>query len=80
MRSTRRNRGVLYHLAMQQEKERVHRFVEAFEKLYGRKPTHEDAEGHFAVQVAQDMAMSVGGARYYIRAATKLTSNQTRPE
>ena len=51
--------------------ERVHRFIEAFEKLYGRKPRPEDAEGTFTIQVAQDMQMSVGGARYYIRMATK---------
>jgi len=65
---------------MQEDQDRLHRFIEVFEKLYGRKPTHADAEGHFAAQVAQDMAMSVGGARYYIRAATELTSKQTRPE
>jgi len=65
---------------MQEEKDRVHRFTEAFEKLYGRKPSREDAEGHFAAQVAQDMEMSVGGARYYIRAATELASGPTRPE
>jgi len=54
---------------MQEEAERVHRFIEAFEKLYGRKPRPEDAEGNFTVQVAQDMEMSVGGARYFLRAA-----------
>ena len=56
---------------MQRNTERVHRFIEAFEKLYGRKPKSEDAEGDFKIQVAQDMQMSVGGARYYIRLATK---------
>ena len=50
---------------MQEEPERVHRFIEAFEKLYGRKPRPKDAEGNFTIQVAQDMEMSVGGARYY---------------
>jgi len=55
----------------QKNSERVHRFVEAFEKLYGRKPRPEDAEGSFTIQVAQDMQMSVGGARYYIRLATE---------
>jgi hypothetical protein len=54
---------------MQEEAERVHRFIEAFEKLYGRKPRPEDAEGNFTVQVAQDMEMSVAGARYFLRAA-----------
>jgi len=55
----------------QKNSERVHRFVEAFEKLYGRKPRPEDAEGNFTIQVAQDMQMSVGGARYYIHLATQ---------
>ena len=50
---------------------RVHRFIEAFENLYGRKPKPEDADGDFKIQVAQDMRMSVGGTRYYIREATK---------
>jgi len=65
---------------MQEEADRVHRFIEAFEKLYGRKPRPEDAEGNFTIQVAQDMEMSVGGARYYIRAATEDKSKQVRPE
>lgn len=55
----------------QNNSERVHRFIEAFEKLYGRKPRPEDAEGTFTIQVAQDMQMSVGGARYYIRMAAE---------
>lgn len=55
----------------QKNSERVHRFIEAFERLYGRKPRPEDAEGTFTIQVAQDMQMSVGGARYYIRQATE---------
>jgi hypothetical protein len=49
--------------------ERVQRFIEAFEKLYGRKPKPEDAEGKLAKQVAEDLDMSVGGARYYLRLA-----------
>jgi hypothetical protein len=56
---------------MQDNMERVDRFIEAFEKLYGRKPNAEDADGNFKVQVAQDMQMSVGGARYYIRLASE---------
>jgi hypothetical protein len=62
-----------------QEADRVHRFIEAFEKLYGRKPRPQDAEGDFTIQVAEDMKMSVGGARYYIRAATEGKSRQVRP-
>jgi hypothetical protein len=64
---------------MQEERNRVHRFTEAFEKLYGRKPQLEDAEGSFALQVAQDMDMSVEGARYYIRAVTEGKSRQVGP-
>jgi hypothetical protein len=30
----------------------------------------QDAEGDLATQVAEDMQMSVGGARYYIRLAS----------
>jgi hypothetical protein len=56
---------------MQDNRERVDRFIEAFEKLYGRKPHAEDADGDFKIQVAQDMQMSVGGARYYIRLASE---------
>jgi len=56
---------------MQNNRERVDRFIEAFEKLYGRKPQAEDANGDFKIQVAQDMQMSVGGARYYIRLASE---------
>jgi hypothetical protein len=52
---------------MQENSERVQRFIDAFEKLYGRKPLPEDAVGDFTVQVAQDMRIRVGGARYYIR-------------
>ena len=70
--------GVL--VEMQEEPDRVHRFIEAFEKLYGRKPRPKDAEGNFTIQVAQDMEMSVGGARYYIRAATEGKPRQVRPE
>jgi hypothetical protein len=56
---------------MQENAPRIDRFIAAFEKLYGRKPKPEDAESDFKLQVAQDMQMSVGGARYYIRLATK---------
>jgi hypothetical protein len=34
------------------------------------KPKAEDADGDFKIRVAQDMRMSVGGARYYIRLAS----------
>ena len=60
-----------YRLSMQKDRERVLRFIEAFESLYGRKPKPEDAEGDFKIQVAADMQMSVGGARYYLRLATE---------
>ena len=55
----------------QRNAERIERFIEAFEKLYGRKPKKEDADGDFKLQVSQDMQMSVGGARYYIRLASE---------
>ena len=64
---------------MQQQANRVQRFIVAFEKQYGRKPRPEDSEENFTMQVAQDMEMSVGGARYYIRAATEVKSRQVRP-
>jgi hypothetical protein len=54
---------------MQETRERIQRFIEAFERVYGRKPKLDDAEGNFKLQVAQDMQMSVGGARYYLRLA-----------
>jgi hypothetical protein len=57
---------------MKSENERVERFVQAFESNYGRKPTLQDAEGNFRLRVAQDMNMSVGGARYYLRLAAEL--------
>jgi hypothetical protein len=56
---------------MQNDTERIDRFIVAFEKLYGRKPKAEDADGDFKIQVAQDMQMSLGGARYYIRLASE---------
>ena len=55
---------------MQESTERVDRFIEALEKLYGRKPKRDDAEGDFKIRVARDMQTSVGGARYYLRLAT----------
>jgi hypothetical protein len=60
-----------FRVEMQNNTERVDRFIKAFEKLYGRKPKAEDADGDFKIQVAQDMQMSVGGARYYIRLASE---------
>jgi hypothetical protein len=62
---------------LEKDSDRVHRFIAAFEKQYGRRPTPEDAQGHFTTQVAQDMEMSVGGARYYIRVATEQKSTHT---
>lgn len=62
---------------MQKDRERIRRFIEAFEKLYGRKPTAGDAEGDFKIQVAQDMQMSVGGARYFLRLAAKHENEET---
>ena len=56
---------------MQENTQRVDRFIEAFEKLYGRKPRLEDAEGNFKIRVAEDMQISVGGARYYLRLAAE---------
>ena len=58
-------------MGTQKNSERVNRFIEAFEKLYGRKPRPEDTERSFMLQVSHDLEMSVGGARYYIRAATE---------
>ena len=53
------------------------RFIQAFESIYKRKPTLEDAEGDFKLQVARDMQMSVGGARYYLRLAAEQESEET---
>ncbi len=58
-------------MEMQNDTERVDRFITAFEKLYGRKPKADDADDDFKIQVAQNMQMSVGGARYYIRLASE---------
>jgi hypothetical protein len=55
----------------QESSRRVYRFIDAFSKRYGRKPQPEDAVGDFAVQVARDLQMHVGGARYYLRWATE---------
>jgi hypothetical protein len=71
--------GGYVHVELQNNSERVDRFIEAFEKLYGRKPKVEDADGDFKIQVARDMQMSVGGARYYIRLAS-LSAKQKRNE
>ena len=61
-------------MELQKDSDRVYRFIAAFERLYGRRPRPEDAEGNFTVQVAQDLEMSVGGARYYIRLASPRTA------
>jgi hypothetical protein len=65
---------------LQKDSDRVERFITAFEKLYGRKPRPEDTQGNFTLHVAQNMEMGVGGARYYIRAATEDKSRYVRPE
>jgi hypothetical protein len=56
---------------MQKDTTRVYEFIRVFEGLYGRKPSPRDAEGHFRIRVAQEMEMSVGGARYYLRLAVR---------
>ena len=53
-----------------QDSQRLRRFIEAFERLYGRAPKREDAKGDFK-QVAKDMQISVGAARYYLRLAAE---------
>jgi hypothetical protein len=40
--------------------------------LSGAVRTLQDAEGSFRLRVSQDMNMSVGGARYYLRLAAEL--------
>jgi len=62
---------------MQETKERIQRLIEAFEKIYGRKPKPDDAEGNFKYKVAQDMQMSVGGAHYYLRLAAEYKEKAT---
>jgi len=61
---------------MQKDTERFHRFIEAFERFYERKPRLEDADGDFEIQVAQDMQMSVGLARYYLRLAAEIEKRE----
>jgi hypothetical protein len=68
--------GGQVRVEMQNNTERIDRFIEAFEKLYGRKPKAEDADGDFKIQVAQDMQMSVGNARYYIRLARERKASE----
>lgn len=63
---------------MQEDRERIYRFIQAFETLYGRKPAPEDADGDFKIRVAQEMQMSIGGARYYLRLAAELEGEKTR--
>lgn len=60
-----------FGVGMEISAEHVGRFIEAFEQRYGRKPELEDAEGDFKLRVAEDMQMSAGGARYYLRAAAE---------
>jgi hypothetical protein len=62
---------MIVQLEMGPDKDRIRRFIESFEKIYKRRPTLEDVEGDFKLQVAQDMNMSVGGARYYLRLAAE---------
>lgn len=62
---------------METDRDRVCRFIKAFENIYGRKPKLEDAEGNFKRQVAQDMHISVGGARYYLRLAAEHEKEET---
>lgn len=62
---------------MELDQERVRTFREAFEELYKRKPRLEDAESDFKLRVAQDMHMSVGGARYYLRLAAEQKEEKT---
>jgi len=56
---------------MLDQTEGTRRFIEVFENLYGRKPKRDDLEGDFKLQVALDMDMSVGGARYFLRLAAE---------
>ena len=56
---------------MESDRERVNRFIQVFENTYKRKPTLQDAEGDFKLRVAEDLHMSVGGARYYLRLAVE---------
>ena len=63
---------------MQEDRQRVYRFIQAFESLYGRKPTHEDAQGDFKIRVAQEMQMSIVGARYYLRLAAEIEEEKAR--
>jgi hypothetical protein len=70
-------RDTIRVLNMPEEKERIYRFIVAFEERYGRKPKVEDAEGDFKLQVARDMQMSVGGARYYLRLAAEQDNKET---
>ena len=55
---------------------KVRRFIQAFEDIYKRKPTLDDAEGEFEHQVVQDMHMTLSGARYYLRLAAEHEENE----
>ena len=46
-------------------------FIEYFEKLYGRKPTHEDAKDEESLnRIARDMGISRKAAAYDLKLAT----------
>ena len=62
----------------QENTERINRFIEAFSKFYGRNPEPEDAVGDFAHQVARDLQMHVGGARYYLRWAMRTKTERRK--
>jgi hypothetical protein len=62
---------------MEVNRKRIYRFIAAFEERYVRKPKPEDAEGDFKIRVAEDMEMSLGGARYYLRLAAEQEKNET---
>lgn len=61
----------------EKNRDRILRFIKAFEELYGRKPTMDDVGGDFKIRVAHDMQMSVGGARYYLRMAVEYEDEKT---
>ena len=64
-------------LKMREETQRVHRFIEDFESLYGRKPLPGDADSDFRIRVAIEMEMSVGLACHYLRLAAEVEQENT---
>jgi len=70
-------RMAAFGFEMQPATDRMQTFIEAFEKLYGRKPEREEANGDFKIQVARDMQMSVGGPRYYLHLAIEHKKEDT---